>query len=188
MNIIFAVLGVLALIIIVLGAFIIFYGITLYNRLITFSRRCDEAWSGILVQLKKRHDLVPNLVEVVKGYAAHEKGLLEDLAARRSMIGGGSPADIARDEGAFSGILGRVLALSEAYPELKANGNFLGLQKSMENIENDIQMARRYYNGSVRDYNILVESFPSMLVASAFKFRAAGFFELDPAEAAVPKV
>lgn len=172
-----------------LVAIVLVYGIVIYNRFISFGRMRDEAWSGILVQLKKRHDLVPNLVETVKAYAAHEKGLLEELTARRSMLGGASPAELAKDENLFSSILGRVVALAEAYPELKANSNFETMQKTLADIENDIQMARRYYNGSVRDYNILVESFPSLIIAALFKFTVSAFFELDDkAEAAVPKV
>lgn len=172
-----------------LAAIIIFYGILTYNRFISLGRRRDEAWSGILVQLKKRHDLVPNLVETIKAYAAHEKGLLEELAAKRSMLGGAAPADIAREENIFGSLLGRVIALAEAYPDLKASGNFTGLQNSLASIENDIQMSRRYYNGSVRDYNILIESFPSLIVAAIFKFKTSSFFELDdPSEGATPKV
>lgn len=170
-------------------ALVFFYGIVIYNRFISLGRLRDEAWSGILVQLKKRHDLVPNLVETVKGYAAHEKSLLEELAARRSMLGGASPAELAKDESILSGLLGRVIALAEAYPDLKASSNFGALQNTLTEIEEAIQMARRYYNGSVRDYNILVESFPSLIVAAIFKFTPSSFFELDdPSEAAAPKV
>lgn len=179
-------------ILLVLGSFlvlILLYAIFIYNRFISVGRRRDEAWSGILVQLKKRHDLVPNLVESVKAYATHEKTLLEDLAARRSMLGGASSAELAKDESVFSSLLGRVIALSEAYPELKASSNFIALQNSLAESEEAIQMARRYYNGLVRDYNILVESFPSLIIAAIFKFKLSNFFELDdPAEAKVPQV
>lgn len=168
---------------------LLFYGVVIYNRFISLGRLRDEAWSGILVQLKKRHDLVPNLVETVKGYAAHEKGLLEELAARRSMLGSTAPAELAKEENMFSGLLGRVVALAEAYPALKASNNFGALQKSLTEVEESIQMARRYYNGSVRDYNILVESFPSLIVAAIFKFTPSSFFELcDPSDGAAPKV
>lgn len=182
MNTFFIVAGVLA-------ALVFFYGVVVYNRFIALGRLRDEAWSGILVQLKKRHDLVPNLVETVKAYAAHEKGLLEGLAARRSMLGSAAPEDVAREENLLSGLLGRVIALAEAYPELKANANFATLQASLAEIEESVQLARRYYNGTVRDYNILAESFPSLIIARIFKFEPAKFFELDdPAEGAVPKV
>lgn len=173
-----------------LVAIVTVYGIVIYNRFISRGRLRDEAWSGILIQLKKRHDLVPNLVETVKAYAAHEKGLLEELAARRSTLGGGAaPSEVGKDESLFGALLGRVVALAEAYPELKANANFESLQKAIADIEKSLQMSRRYYNGSVRDYNILVESFPSLIVAAIFRFQPSDFFELDdPAEAVAPKV
>ena len=144
-----------------------------YNRFISLRRFKDEAWSGIAVQLKRRHDLAPNLLSLVKRYAQHEKELLEEISRQRQ----------------YSGTLGRVFALGEAYPELKASENYLALQQSLSEIEEQLQMARRYFNGTVRDFNILVESFPSLLLARLFNFQTEVFFELDsPEEAKSPRM
>lgn len=163
--------------------------VRLYNRFVSLKNRREEAWSGIFVQLKRRHDLVPNLVETVGGYARHEKETLAQVTRMRGAALGDSPQQAARLEGAFSQMLGRLLALSESYPELKADSQFLALQQSLNDIENNLQMARRYYNGVVRDYNTLVDSFPSLIIARLFSFQTAGFFDLDDAsEANMPKV
>ncbi|WP_016594300.1 LemA family protein, partial [Yersinia pestis] len=138
--------------------------------------------------LKRRHDLVPNLLSLVKRYAQHEKELLEEITRQRSNLVGNT-RQIAENEREYSGILGRVFALAEAYPDLKANENFLSLQQSLAEIEEQLQMARRYFNGTVRDFNILVESFPSLLLAHLFNFKADVFFELEnPDEAKLPRM
>lgn len=153
-----------------------------YNRLVGARNQMREGWSGIEVQLKRRHDLVPALVECVKGYQQHEQELLETVTRERSA------ARDARDAGAARGAeiqlgrdLGRVVALAEDYPDLKADTSFRGLMKDLVEIEDQIQFARRYYNGSVRDLNNAIESFPSNLVAAGFGFVAADFFEVEAA-------
>jgi len=173
------------------------YAIMIYNKLVAGRTQTQEAWSGIEVQLKRRHNLIPNLVETVRGYASHEQQTLENVIAARQGAsaqtdGTGGAAATAQSEGILTQALGKLFALSEAYPDLKANANFQELQGELSELEEHIQMSRRFYNGTVRDYNIAVESFPSNLVANQFKFEKAEFFELDPAEAAVvrevPKV
>ena len=163
-----------------------------FNRLVRSRQMAREGWSGIDVQLKRRSDLVPNLVASVQGYMAHERDVLTEVtqlrAAARAL-----PADAvgqrAQAESALSLALGRLMAVAEAYPDLKASRNFLELQQQLSDLENDIQMARRYYNGAVRNLNILVESFPSNLVAGPFGFARADYFELNDAAArAVPAV
>ncbi|MBJ9163696.1 LemA family protein [Citrobacter farmeri] len=169
-------------------AVVILWAIVTYNRFISLRRFKDEAWSGIAVQLKRRHDLAPNLLSVVKRYAQHEKELLEEIARQRSVLIG-NPQQIADSEQQYSATLSRIFALAEAYPELKASENFLSLQQSLSEIEEQLQMARRYFNGTVRDFNILVESFPSLLLARLFNFRTEVFFELDsPEEAQLPRM
>jgi LemA protein len=168
------------------------YAIITYNALVRLRQMVREAWSGIDVQLKRRADLIPNLIETVKGYAAHERGTLEEvtqLRARAQALPSDDVAGRAQVEGMLSQALGRLFAVAEAYPDLKANQNFAQLQTTLETLEGEIQMSRRYYNGSARDLNIKVESFPSNLVAGAFGFSKADYFEIeDPAERAVPKV
>lgn len=169
-------------------AVVILWTIFTYNRFISLRRFKDEAWSGIAVQLKRRHDLAPNLLSVVKRYAQHEKELLEEITRQRSVLVG-NPQQVADSEQQYSATLSRIFALAEAYPELKASENFLSLQQSLSEIEEQLQMARRYFNGTVRDFNILVESFPSLLLARLFNFRAEVFFELDsPEEAQLPRM
>jgi LemA protein len=144
----------------------------------------NEAWSGIDVQLKRRAELVPNLVETVKGYASHERGVLDEVTRLRGAaraVPEGDVAARAQAEGALSGALGRLFALSENYPDLKASANFLGLQQQLSDLENELQMARRFYNGAVRNLNVLVQSFPGNLIAGAFGFSPRDFFELDDA-------
>ncbi|HUG62282.1 MAG TPA: LemA family protein [Methylomirabilota bacterium] len=168
------------------------YGIALYNSLVRQRQMVREGWSGIDVQLKRRSDLIPNLVETVKGYVTHERDTLEKVVELRNSANSVPAGDIegrARAEGALSAALGRLFALAEAYPDLKASANFAELQGSIERTEHDLQMARRYYNGAARDLNVAVESFPSNLVARQFGFEAAPFFEIeDPADRQVPKV
>ncbi|SHO65309.1 LemA protein [Pseudoxanthobacter soli DSM 19599] len=160
------------------------YGVSVYNRLVGQKARVEEAWSDIQVQMKRRYDLVPNLVETVKGYAGHERGTLEAVVAARNAAASanGGPEAQAAAERTFLGALGKVIALAEAYPDLKANQNFLALQQSLEEIEAHINGARRFYNGSVRDLNVSIRTFPPMLIARAFGFQEAQFFELDDSE------
>lgn len=181
------VLGVIVLILI-----IIFAGT--YNGLVNLRNQVKNAWAQIDVQLKRRHDLIPNLVETVKGYAAHERGTFEAVTNARnlaqSMAGGAaSVADRAKAEGQLSGALGRLLAVVENYPQLKANENFLALQEQLTSTENKISFARQFYNDSVLRLNNKTQMFPSNVVASMTGFRAAEFFEVTAAEEReVPKV
>ena len=168
------------------------WGVSIYNGLVKRRNMAEEGWSGIDVQLKRRADLVPNLVETVKGYATHERELLENVTELRNQARAAPAGDVAarsQIEGMLSGALGRLLAIVENYPELKANQNFLALQESLQTVEHDIQMARRYYNGATRDLNVMIESFPSNLVAGWFKFAKKPFFEIEDAAAReAPKV
>ena len=161
-----------------------------FNRLVRQSNLVREAWSGIDVQLKRRHDLVPNLVEVVKAYAAHEREIFESVARLRSEAAAArASAELERHENTLASRLRSVLAVAEAYPELLANRSFLDLQNQLAEVENHLQMARRYYNGTVRDYNVAVESFPSNVVAAALGFRLERYFQVESAiERQVPKV
>ena len=168
------------------------YAIAIYNGLVKARQMVREAWSGIDVQLKRRADLIPNLLETVKGYAKHEKDTLEEVTEMRNRaqsVPSGDVAGRAQAEGMLGMALGRLLAVAEAYPDLKANENFRDLQNSLEELENEIQMSRRYYNGAARDLNVRIESFPSNLVANTFKFEQADYFEIEnAADRAVPKV
>lgn len=168
----------------------VFLLIALYNGMVQLKIRADAAWSDIDVQLKRRHDLIPNLVETVKGYAAHEKGTFENVAKWRSAaMGATTPQDRAQAEGQLTMALKGLFAVAEAYPQLKANENFMSLQASLAQIESDIQNSRRYYNAVVRDYNTKIQSFPGNMVAGSMGFTPRQFFELDaPAERAVPEV
>ena len=147
---------------------VVLYGIFLYNSLVKSRQMAEEAWSGIDVQLKRRADLIPNLIETVKGYAAHEKSTFEEvveLRNRAQAVPAGDVAARAQAEGLLSQALGKLFALAEAYPDLKANQNFLELQNSLETIEHEIQMSRRYYNGAVNNLNTRIATFPDLLVA-----------------------
>jgi LemA protein len=179
-------------IILALLAAAILYAVILFNRLVRTRQMAHEAWSGIDVQLKRRADLVPNLVEAVKGYAAHERGVLEEVTKLRGEAGALPREDVAhraQAESALSVALGRLIALAESYPDLKASRNFLELQQQLSTVEDELQMARRYYNGAVRNQNVLVQSVPSNLVAGLFGFRERDYFELSAeAERAVPRV
>ncbi len=178
---------ILALVVGIVG-----YAIVIYNGLVSNRQMVREGWSGIDVQLKRRTDLIPNLMETVKGYMTHERETLEAVVnarARATSAASAGPEARAKAEGELSAALGRLLAVAEAYPDLKANTTFLEFQTALQGVEDEIQMARRYYNGAVRNLNIQVESFPSNLVANAFKFEQAEYFELDnEAERAVPQV
>jgi LemA protein len=164
--------------------------VAIYNRLVKNKNLVLEGWSGIDVQLKRRADLIPNLLETVKGYMGHERGVLEKLTELRAQsLKATQVGEKGRVEGALGAALGNLFAVAENYPDLKASQNFIELQKSLADIEDQIQMARRYYNGAVRNLNILIGSFPSNLVAGAFNFTPAEYFELeDTGERAVPKV
>lgn len=177
-------------IVIAILAFVGVYAITLYNRLVRLRNLVREGWSGIDVQLRRRTDLIPNLVDVVKAYAAHERKLFEEITRERARsIDAATVPSQEAAERALRGSLGRLMALAEAYPALKADENFRDLQRQLAEIEDQLQMARRYYNGAVRDLNIAIQAFPNFLVARPLGFRAEPYFELDDrAEAAVPKV
>jgi LemA protein len=166
------------------------YVIGVFNRLVRLRNLAREGWSGIDVQLKRRTDLVPNLVEAVKGYAAHERGVFEEVTAMRaSSIAASNVNAQASAEQGLQSSLGKLFAVAEAYPELKADKNFLALQQQLAEIEDQLQMARRYYNGTVRNLNIVIQSFPTNVLAGAFGFREQPFFELDDrSQAAVPGV
>ena len=178
------------LVLLALAAAILLWAILIYNSLVRMRNMVQEAWSGIDVQLKRRTDLIPNLVSTVKGYAAHEKGTLEEVIRLRGLAQNAQGVgETAQAQGLLGAALGKLFALAESYPDLKANANFAQLQASLGEIEEQIQLARRYYNGAVRNLNIAVESFPSNLIAGRFGFEKAEFFELEsPAERAVPKV
>jgi LemA protein len=161
----------------------------LYNQLVKLKVQADAAWSDIDVQLKRRHDLVPNLVETVKGYATHEKGTLEAVVdARSRAMSATGPADRAAAENMLTGTLKSLFALAESYPQLRAADNFGQLQAQLSTIEDAIQNARRYYNAVVRDLNTKIMQFPSNLIARNFGFTEREFFEMDDAERSVPKV
>jgi len=161
-----------------------------YNRFIRHKNNVREAWSGIDVQLKRRHNLIPNVIETVKGYMGHEQGTLDSLTRLRTGADDEkSVSKIAQHESSLSRVIGNILAVAEGYPDLKASAGFLDLQQKLHETEEQVQLARRYYNGTVRDWNVLVESFPSNLVASIFRFELAEYFEIELAtERAVPKV
>jgi len=177
---------------IVLGIVVVLalLAVGLYNSLVRARVRVDEAWSGIATQLKRRHDLIPNLVETVKGYAAHEKGVLEQVTAARSRaMGSTTPAQMSQSEGALTQALRGLYAVAESYPDLKANQSFLSLQQALADTENTLAGARQGYNAAVRDLNTKVESAPTNLFAGMFGFTRREFFELeDPAERSVPQV
>lgn len=164
----------------------VFWLVWLYNNFITLNNRSDEAWADIDVQLKRRYDLIPNLINTVKGYANHEAGTFEKVTEARTMaMQAGSVKEHEQAENMLSGALKSLFAVSESYPDLKANQNFLDLQRELSDTENKIQAARRFYNSNVRDLNIAIESVPSNVVAKAFSFKKRDFFELE--EEAVEK-
>jgi LemA protein len=169
---------------------LLIWAVSLYNKLVTNKNLVAEGWSGIDVQLKRRNDLIPNLIESVKGYMGHERGVLDQVTELRTKSQAAqSVGDKARVEGAMGAALANLFAVAENYPDLKASQNFMELQKSLADIEDQVQLARRYYNGTARNFNILIQSFPSNLMASAFGFTTVEYFEIeDAAERAVPKV
>ncbi|HDP99059.1 MAG TPA: LemA family protein [bacterium] len=171
-------------------ALLVFGIIAIYNKLVRGRNLVAEGWSGIDVQLKRRTDLIPNLLESVKGYMSHERGLLSEVTRLRSeSMQVKDVTTKSQLENALSRSLANLFAVAENYPDLKANQNFIDLQRQLGEIEDQIQMARRYYNGTVRNYNILIESFPSNLIAQKFQFKQASFFELDnDSDRAVPRV
>lgn len=166
------------------------WAVVTFNGLVRRKNVVAEAWGDVDVQLKRRADLIPNLVETVKGYAAHERSVFDGLAQLRAGAQGqGDVAARSQTETAIGAAIGRVLAVAEAYPDLKASANFQSLQKELADIEDQIQMARRYYNGAVRDYNVATQQFPSNLVADLGGFKPAAFFQVDDAaDRAAPNV
>lgn len=181
-----------SLVLLVLIVAVAGYAIYVYNNLVKNRQLKEEGWSGIDVQLKRRADLIPNMLETVKGYMSHESETLEAVTAARAAVqaaGDAGPAERGRLEGMLSGALGRLMAVAESYPDLKANTTFLEFQGALQTVEDEIQLSRRYYNGSVRNLNVAVESFPSNVVANMFGFDKAEYFELEnEADRAVPDV
>ncbi|MEJ2185757.1 MAG: LemA family protein [Gemmatimonadota bacterium] len=168
------------------------YAVMVYNGLVSLRVRTDNAWSDIDVQLKRRHDLIPNVVNTVKGYASHERETLESVTSARTQAmqaASAGPAERSQAEGALSQALGRLFAVAESYPQLRAAEPFQELQRTLSQIEDAVQNARRYYNAVVRDLNTKVQQFPSNIIANASGFRVREFFELeDEGERAVPDV
>jgi LemA protein len=176
-------------VVIAVAAAVALYAIVVFNRLIRARNLVREAWSGIDVQLRRRSDLIPNLVETVKSYAAHERALFADVADKRSTaMNAAGVAGKAMAEQELQGSLRRLMALAEAYPQLKANENFVALQTQLAELEDQLQMARRYYNGTVREFNTGIQSFPDVLIARPTGFREQPFFQADEASAAAPQV
>jgi LemA protein len=180
-------------IIIVSAVVLVLLSIAIYNKLVQLRNRTDESWSDIDVQLKRRYDLIPNLLETVKGYAAHEKSVFENVTkARSSAISAeesGDPKKIAEAENMLSGTLKSLFAVSENYPDLKASENFIELQRELRDTEDKIQAARRFYNSMVRDINIKIDTFPSNIIAKMFNFKKRDFFEItEPEEKETVKV
>ena len=166
---------------IVLGVLVllVFFAFVAYNRLVALSQRVNQAFADIDVQLKQRHDLIPNLIETVKGYAQHERGTLDDvIKARNSAMSAQGPAQVSAAENQLSGALGRLIALSEAYPDLKANTNFQQLQTELSDIENKIAASRRFFNNAVQEYNTGIQQMPAALFAGTFGFTKKDFFDL----------
>jgi len=176
--------------IVVIVALLLLWLALTYNRLIVLRNRTDESWSDIDVQLKRRYDLIPNLVETVKGYASHERGVFERVTEARTAAmaaeKSGDPKKIEAAENALSGTLKTLFAVSENYPDLKASNNFVELQRELRDTEDKIQAARRFYNSNIRAINIKVQRFPSNIVANAFGFKKRDFFEVEKAEEREP--
>ncbi|KPP82778.1 MAG: LemA protein [Oceanicaulis sp. HLUCCA04] len=176
-------------IILVILAVIVLAVILIYNRLVALRQTTNQAWGDIDVQMKQRYDLVPNLVETVKGYAAHEKETLENvIKARQQAIDATGLKDLAAAENMLTGALRQLFALSEAYPDLKANQNFLSLQNELADLENKIAAARRFFNNAVSEYNTAIEQFPAVVLAGPFGFNGREFFEIAVSERAAPSV
>lgn len=172
-------LWIVVALLVVLGLFLV----VTYNSLVTLRNRVDEAWSDISVQLKRRVDLIPNLVNTVKGYAKHEKAVFTDVTeARAAVVNAGSPKEAAKADNMLTDALKSIFAVAEAYPDLKASQNFVELQQELVDTEDKIQAARRFYNSGVRDYNTKIQMFPNNLIANGFGFAVREFFELDANE------
>ena len=170
------VLGIIVVVIIAL----VLWGVGVYNRLVRLFNLKEEAWSGVDVQLKRRFDLVPNLVETVKGYAKHEQGTLEKvIQARSAVTSAASTEGRIEAENALTSTLRSLFAVAESYPDLKANANFSELQRELSSLENEIQMARRYYNGTVREFNSTIQTFPAVLISRQLGYKEAPYFSTD---------
>jgi len=177
MTIVYIILGIIIL--------LVLWAIFAYNRLIRMVNRTKEAWADIDVQLKRRYDLIPNLVSTVQGYATHERTAFENVTkARAAAMGANNISDKGQAEATLAGALKSVFAIAEAYPDLKANQNFLSLQNELTDTEDKIQAARRFYNGNARDMNTTIQMFPGSIIASTFHISAVDFFQLDGADAA----
>jgi LemA protein len=172
------------------AAVVLIGAVVIYNGLIAKRQMVNNGWADVDVQLKRRADLVPQLVSVVQGYAAHERQLFEDIAAKRTqaLAAGDDPAKRGESEAEFARPIGKLVAVAEGYPELKASQNFLELQNALADTENKIEMARRFYNGAVRELNTAVETFPPNIVAGASGIKSRAYFEIGEADRAVPKV
>jgi LemA protein len=183
------ILGAIGAALVVLLVFLISWSIMAYNNFVRTDALAQEGWSGVDVQLKRRYDLIPNLVAVVKQYATHEKETLERVISMRSISAGATDINqIAKAEAGLTQALKTLFAVAESYPDLKANQNFLSLQKDLGDIEHEVQLARRYYNGAVRNYNVLVDVFPSNMIAKFASFQRRPYFEMEDGERQAPKV
>jgi LemA protein len=179
----------MGLIVLAVVVVIALWAVFVFNGLVRQKNVVAEGWSGIDVQLKRRADLIPNLTATVQGYAAHERGTFDELTKLRSQTGSQDVAQRAQTEAAITAAIGKVMAVAEAYPDLKASANFQQLQHDLSDIEDQIQMARRYYNGAVRDFNVTIGQFPSNVIANFGGFKPAAFFQIDnAADRDVPKV
>jgi LemA protein len=183
-------MGIFGWVVLGVVALLLLYGVAIYNRLVRLRALAKEGFSGITVQLRRRADLIPNLVETVKGYATHERQTLDEVIAHRGdAVNARGVAETAAADTAMTAMLGRLFAVAEAYPELKANTNFLQLQDQLANIEGELQGARRYYNATVRDLNTAIQSFPPVLIARPMGFTEEPFYQDDdPAIQSAPKV
>jgi len=181
---------VLTYILLGLVAILIVGGVLIYNRLVSRSQMADNGWSDIDVQLKRRANLIPQLVETVKGYAAHERELFAEITEKRTqaLAAGDDLANRGAAESALSQPVARLMAVAEAYPDMKASANFLELQQELSETEDKIEMARRFYNGAVRELNTSIQSFPANMLAGPFGFRARSYFEVDMADRALPEI
>ena len=181
----------LTTIILIVLALVVFWGIALYNKFVRLSTQTDESWADIDVQLKRRYDLIPNLIDTVKGYASHEEGVLTKVTEMRNIaMGAQTPAEHAQADNMLTGALKSLFAVTENYPDLKANQNFLKLQDELSDTENKIKASRRFFNVNLRDFNIAVDTVPSNIIASMFNFKKREFFDLEesPEEREVVKV
>ena len=183
-------MGIFGLIFLALVVLLLVLGVSIYNRLVRLRALVKEGFSGITVQLRRRADLIPNLVETVQGYATHEREVFEEVTqARAATVNAGGVAATAQADAQMTGLIGRLFAVAEAYPELKANTNFLQLQDQLANIESELQGARRYYNATVRDLNSTIQSFPPVLIARPLGFTEEEFYQDDdPVIQSAPKV